>query len=175
MVEKTTNAMKCAKTALQWGQPWVQLLVRVALGVLFISSGVGKLQHFADFEQTALNYQVLPEVLTTMYAQMLPWVAILAGAYLMIGLFTQFAAVLVFLMMLSFIIAIVAVLIRGDEMDCGCFVGGRTEPVTPQKLVEDVFLLLLSVYLFFAPIGPWCIDRVLNRKDNEPNGSKIDY
>ncbi len=148
-------------------KPFIQLIVRLWIGGLFTWSGVTKLNHFEAFEKAALNYHILPETLTKIYALMLPWVEILAGGYLMLGLFTHFAALLVILMMASFIIAIGAALFRGDDLDCGCFVGGKTEPVTPKKLVEDFILLGFSIYLFIVRPGFWSVDNFLRVKEAE--------
>ncbi len=157
-------------TRLEKLKPFAQLAIRVWLGGLFIWSGIGKLTHFEAFEKAALNYHLLPEVLTKIYALMLPWVEILAGVYLIIGLFTHFAALLVILMMLSFIIAIGVALFRGDDLDCGCFVGGKSEPVTPKKMVEDLILLGMSIYLFVARPGIWSVDRLFHQKEETKKG-----
>ncbi len=144
---------------------YLQPALRLGLGVLFFWSGIGKLQHFNDFLQAVYAYNILPVTLAKIYAQMLPWVEIMAAVYLILGLFTRFSAGLINLMMLSFIIAISAVLLRGDSLeDCGCFIGGQSEPLTPKKLVEDFFLLLAGVYLMLTPPGPWSLDNVLWKK-----------
>lgn len=113
-------------------------------------------------------YGVLPADWAIFYAHALPWAEILAGAYLIVGLFTRWAAGLIAAMMLSFIIAIAWVLARGGAIDCGCFVGGRQEPLTPQKLLEDIALLAMSLWLIVSPSGPWSLDRLLRRKNQTP-------
>jgi uncharacterized membrane protein YphA (DoxX/SURF4 family) len=50
-------------------------------------------------------------------------------------------------------------------------VGGKSEPVTPAKLLEDLALLAISVYLMLAPPGLWSVDRLLKKPDSAPPAS----
>ncbi|MBX2860004.1 MAG: DoxX family membrane protein [Vampirovibrio sp.] len=154
------------KTFLNKAHPWLQLICRLFLGVMFITSGIEKVTHWTPFYQAAAAYKVLPEDLLYFYAQVLPWAEIMAGAYLVLGLFTRYAAGAVAAMILSFLIAITIVLIRGDEIDCGCFVGGKSEPVTWKKWVEDVGLLLMAGYLIWVKPIAWSIDGFLRGDKN---------
>ncbi len=143
---------------------WLQWVVRMGLGVMFVWSGIEKLIHFEAFEQAALNYNLLPPIVTKVYAVMLPWVEILAGGYLIVGFLTRFAAGLVVAMMLSFLVAIGVVLVRGDAIDCGCMIGGQSEPVTWWKFAEDVGLLGLAAMLIRWPLGALSMDRWLQQR-----------
>lgn len=125
------------------------LLIRLSTGWVFVQSGWEKLHHLPEFYQAAQNYHILPPTLTHFYAVCVPWLEVLGGGYLLLGLFIPFAAALNGLLLLSFIIAISMVLIRGEAIDCGCFVGGRAEPVTPALLFRDINLLLGCIYLYW--------------------------
>jgi uncharacterized membrane protein YphA (DoxX/SURF4 family) len=132
------------------------------LGGLFLWSGWEKLNHLDAFYQAAQQYKVLPELLTHFYAAALPWLEILGGVYLILGLFTRAAAWATGAMTLSFMIAITLVLLRGEAVDCGCFVGGKSEPVTWALWARDLALLLGSLYLGWIPgTAPWSVDAYL--------------
>lgn len=153
------NSLKKLQQALH---PYLQPVLRLVLGVVFLQSGYEKLHHLEEFYQAAQNYQVLPPGVTHFYSVMVPWLEMLAGLYLLLGLFTRFAALLTAGLLVSFIIAIAMVLIRGDAVDCGCFVGGEESPVDVWLLVRDVAMLLGAVYLAWTKPIPQCLDGFLN-------------
>lgn len=145
-------------------QPLLQLGLRLFLGWVFITSGWEKLQAMHVFVPMVLAYKVLPDQLALIYAKALPWVELLAGSYLVIGLFTRYAAGAIGAMLLSFIIAIAMVLIRGDVIDCGCFVGGKVEPVDLNLLLRDVGMLTGCVYLMLQTQFKLSIDSLLTKE-----------
>lgn len=148
---------------------WFQLvltgLLRVGLGGIFLSSGWEKLTHLALFYQTAQGYKILTPELTQIYAGWLPWLEILAGAMLLLGVFRRFSVGLIALLLLSFLIALAWVLLRGDTVDCGCFLGGsQASPVTWELWLRDLFLLMASAYLWWVKSFPWSLDQIFQTK-----------
>jgi uncharacterized membrane protein YphA (DoxX/SURF4 family) len=90
------------------------LLNRLTLGVLFVLAGVRKLMPTAEvnivekmngFASFVASQAPLPEALGKFYGYALPWTEIVAGLLLVIGLVSRLSAVLIGLMLLSFIIA----------------------------------------------------------------------
>lgn len=142
-------------------QPFLHLACRLFLGYIFLSSGWEKLQHLTDFYQTVISYKVLPDQLAYFYAVCLPWLELFAGAYLILGLFVRFTASLSSLLTLSFIIAISIALATGNEVDCGCYINGKSDPVSVGLLLRDIGLLMLCGYLIWKPKSSWTIDAIL--------------
>ncbi len=138
------------------------LLLRIWLGWVFVESGWAKTQNLAAFYNAAHAYKLLPPMLTQLYASMLPWVELLAGGLLLLGFLTRWMSGTISLMLLSFIIAIGWALYLGDEIDCGCFVGGVVEPVTWGLMIRDVIMLVASVYLILRPSTFLSLDGWLN-------------
>jgi putative oxidoreductase len=137
-------------------------LIRVCLGSIFLWSGVEKLGHLEEFYRAAHNYQVLPPVLTQFYATALPWMEVLCGTYLVLGLFGRFASAMTAGMLVSFLIAIAMVLVRGDATDCGCFFGGMKSQVSWDLFWRDVGLLAAAAYLYYKSPTPWSLDTLLH-------------
>jgi len=90
------------------------LLNRITLGVLFVLAGVrkflptedaGVLDKWHGFAGYAASNAPLPEFLGKAYGYALPVVEVLAGLLLVLGFFSRVAAVLIALMLLSFMIA----------------------------------------------------------------------
>lgn len=143
--------------------PWLLLLFRLGLGALFIWSGIAKYQHFDAFLSAVYDYELIPVWMVTFFGYMLPGVEILCGAYLALGLFTRWAASTTGFLLLLFIVALFLVLMRGEPIDCGCFMGGNNDPVTWKKWWEDVAMLLACTALVRWPNTPLSLDQLLNK------------
>lgn len=130
-------------------QQVAQPFLRLVLAAVFIQSGWDKLQHLDAFYAAAQNYKILTPTLTYFYSVALPWLEIMAGLYLLLGLFIRFAAGLSGALLLSFLIALGIALTRGDAIDCGCFVGGKSEPINWGLFIRDCCLLAGCIALLF--------------------------
>ncbi|MBY0449255.1 MAG: DoxX family membrane protein [Cyanobacteria bacterium] len=149
-------------------QPWLTLGLRGVMVYYFLMPGVEKLQHAKDFASTVQAYHMLPPNIASIYAGCLPWLEILIGLYLLVGLFTRITAAACGGLLLSFIIALSVVLIRGDAIECGCYVGGSApEPVTWWLVGRDVFLFAGCAYLFFFPQSKLSVDHWLNQEETK--------
>ena len=94
---------------------------RLILGIVFIWASWDKLLAPADFARIIHNYQILPAQLVYPAALLLPWVEFVCGVLLVIGRFTKGAVLIVNLMLVIFITAYLSTLVRGLDVDCGCF------------------------------------------------------
>ncbi|MFK7788526.1 MAG: DoxX family protein [Phycisphaeraceae bacterium] len=90
------------------------LLNRVTLGVLFVFAGVRKLMPAGEasildkmngFASFVASQAPMPEFLGKAYGYALPWAELVVGVLLVIGVLTRTSAILIGLMLLSFIIA----------------------------------------------------------------------
>lgn len=103
------------------------------------------------------NYRLVPAGLLNAFALVLPWVELLAGLALILGVWKKEAAIVVGVLILVFIVAIGVNLARDHAVDCGCFdlrsAGkSRDELLTEMKwvLLRDVGLLLLAFQVLVA-------------------------
>ncbi|MGE0200687.1 MAG: DoxX family protein [Candidatus Melainabacteria bacterium] len=130
-----------------WLMPLMTLLVRLGMGGIFLQSGWAKIQNSYAFYQAVKAYNLLPDYLVLPWARAVPWLEVVLGGMLVLGAFTRLAAAGTAALMLSFIGAISVVLIRGEEIDCGCLVGGVSEPVDGWLLARDILMLLAVLWL----------------------------
>lgn len=155
-------------------QAWVMLLLRLVLGGVFLSSGYAKLAHLDLFYQSAQGYNILTPALTQLYAGALPWLEMLAGLFLLLGLYTRYAAMLTGSLLLSFLIAIGWVLLNGQAADCGCFLGGsQPAPVTWDLWLRDLLMFAGAAAAAFIKPNPWSLDGVLRNKPGYQKASLI--
>ena len=82
------------------------LFIRLSLGSYFILAGLTKLENPTAFVNEVQKFNILREPLATLYGILLPYVEILSGMLLLLGLWTTLAAILSSLMLLSFAIAL---------------------------------------------------------------------
>lgn len=122
----------------------VQVLCRFILGGLFIYAGIHKVADPHGFARIVHNYQLLPDTLVTMLAVVMPWLEIMAGLFLVAGIFKRTSAVVLSSLLLVFTIAITINLIRGLNFDCGCFSTVVTESGSDPVglLIRDILLLI---------------------------------
>lgn len=143
--------------------PFLHPVLRLLLGGIFVWSGYEKLNHLEEFYRAAQAYKVLPVEITHFYSVLVPWLELLTGSYLLLGLFTRFSALITTGLYLSFLIAIGTVLANGNAVDCGCFVGGKVEPVDWDLFIRDVGLFLGATYLLLTPPSRFSLDNILDK------------
>lgn len=117
------------------------MLIRLALGAYFVLAGLKKLHNQAQFIAEVQKFGILPAQLSTLYAVLLPYLEIGAGALLLIGIWTTLAALVTSALLASFIYAL------------GLF------PNSSDLFNKDVILLAASMSLLYSGAGGWSIDR----------------
>ena len=147
---------------------WLLLAVRLYLGFLFAAASWHKIMNPEMFALDVATYQLLPLWAINGFALILPWVELLAGVLLVLGLRTRAAALLVLCMMLSFTLALMWALHLGLDMTCGCFASQAAtgdDPISWHTLVRDLIWLLMALYVVTLDRAPLGLDRIfLNRK-----------
>jgi uncharacterized membrane protein YphA (DoxX/SURF4 family) len=132
-------------------------LCRLLLGGVFAWAGAVKALDVPAFAGQVAAYQLLPYAWNYAVAATLPYVELLTGALLLVNVRGRAAALLTVLLNAVFIAALLSLLARGLEIDCGCF--GPDAGTTPlQALGRDLLLLALGIVVFrqhgrYAPDG----------------------
>ncbi|WP_028659620.1 MauE/DoxX family redox-associated membrane protein [Nocardioides insulae] len=149
-------------------QPWIGLVARLVVGVVWIWAGATKVTEPVASVQAVRAYQLLPGELAEVVGRLLPAVELVLGLALVLGVLTRLSAVLSGLLFVAFIIGIASAWARGLEIDCGCFGGGGYDPDAafkyPWEIARDVLFLALSAYLVVWPRSKWALDSVLFRR-----------
>ena len=131
--------------------PWLTVRLQFVLAAFFVVAGIAKVADPPGFAHEIHNYQLVPGVAVNAMALVLPWLEVILGAALFLGLATRTAARLLALLLVVFIAALSINLARGRPVDCGCFGTSTVVKTTEQRLgdmklaiVRDVGLLLLA-------------------------------
>jgi len=132
---------------------WVGLLARLVLGITYLVAGIDKGVNLEQTKRATRAFQILPYDLANLWGTFMPFLEVVLGVLLIIGLLTRFTAVLGGLLMVAFIIGIASVWARGISIECGCFGGGGASATThyPVDLLRDTGLLLCAAWLVLWP------------------------
>ncbi len=108
----------------------VLLALRLLTAGLFIWAASVKLGWFdptslhpiRDFRESIQGFHILPEHLTDPLAFLVPWTELVCAAALVVGFWGRSAALVLAGLLLTFIGAIISVIVRpGINVECGCF------------------------------------------------------
>ena len=122
------------------------IVLRIALGCVFVFAAIGKIADPEKFSKEIDNYQLLPYALVTLAAAILPWLEALCGTLLIFGRWLKGSSFIIILLNFVFIGAISSAMARGLDIDCGCF--SSDSKVGILRLIED-FLFLTTAFAIF--------------------------
>ncbi len=126
------------------------LVFRIVLGGLFVYAGAVKVLEPLGFAQDIRNYDLVGQSLAFMAAIILPWLEILAGAFLVAGVWKRGASLVISGLLVFFIALTAVTMIRGLDVDCGCF-GAIDRKAGFSVILEDLAMLYLGLCLLLAP------------------------
>jgi putative oxidoreductase len=142
------NAVVWLKKAM--ASPFLGLVLRIYIGVIFITASMYKINYPAEFAETIASYQIVPFWGVHLIALIMPWMELICGLTLVLGLRTRSSAVLAGSMLVIFCIAIVITLVREIPIGCGCF-SSVDDPLTWKTLLRDLIWLAMTVQIFRFP------------------------
>lgn len=126
---------------------WIRLMV----GFIFIAASIDKILHPASFAEVIYNYQILPENLINLTAILLPWLEVVIGVFLVLGIWLPGTVVLANILFIVFLGTLIFNLARGLDVHCGCFsTSTQGEPLTAWYVIRDLLFVLLAGYLFWG-------------------------
>jgi uncharacterized membrane protein YphA (DoxX/SURF4 family) len=128
-------------------------MFRVVVGGVFIWAGALKILGPLEFAQDIANYRVVSRDISFFIALVLPWLEVLCGILVILGIFRSSSSLLLSGMMGVFLVLIVVTLFRGLDVDCGCF-GSIGRNVDFRLLLTDIVLLYLTLNILFSSLRP---------------------
>jgi len=126
-----------------------QLIARFILGGVFIYASLGKIAFPREFANIVIKYRILPEKLAIYFAFLLPWVELILGIFLVIGLYVRESVLALASLLLVFMAAMIIGSLNGTLNSCGCF---SIKPSNPESLflmlTRDILLLFGFLILY---------------------------
>jgi putative oxidoreductase len=138
------------------------LLVQLAMGWLgrvivagvFMFAGAQKLLDPAAFAQDIANYQAFPWWTWNLAAAVVPMVEILAGLAVLIGFKRRAGTIVLGSLTVAFLGLILSVIVRGIDLNCGCFGDAAESSAVGWPLVFRDLGLLVAIVAAYLPPEP---------------------
>jgi uncharacterized membrane protein YphA (DoxX/SURF4 family) len=145
---------------------WFELAARWILGLTFIYASYDKILAPADFAKIVYGYDLFPSQIINLIAIVLPFVELVAGLALILGIYPRSAVLIINAMLIAFVIVLSINLIRGHEFNCGCFSVQDAGAFSSagSTLVRDIVYLPLGLHIFLFNGIRKGVFRFLNRR-----------
>jgi uncharacterized membrane protein YphA (DoxX/SURF4 family) len=130
------------------GNPdFITIALRIIIGGAFIMAGVLKIADPAKFALDVSHYRLAPYEMINLVAILVPWIEVTVGLFVVTGIWLRAATLVIIGLSLMFLVVISSALVRGLNIECGCFgtVGGKH--IGWVNLAIDSTLLLLALIL----------------------------
>ncbi len=128
----------------------ISIIIRFILGAIFIAAGIPKILDTASFASVVYNYHLLPDIFINIFAITLPWLEVIIGAFLIMGIWMPGTVIIYNLLMIAFIGALTFNTIRGLDISCGCFGSESGDIIDMDTILRDIIILSASMYLLFV-------------------------
>ena len=118
---------------------------------MFLAAALAKIGDAGAFARQIHYYRLLPFGLENLLAITLPWIELLAALAILLRLRPQAGSVVVAGLMALFVAVVAAAVVRGLDIECGCFGTADAGRVGVVKLLENLGLLALAVIASLRP------------------------
>ncbi|MBW1917360.1 MAG: DoxX family membrane protein [Deltaproteobacteria bacterium] len=129
-----------------WRSPYTAIVFRLVLGTSFIVAPMYKIVYPGEFAENVAGFQLVPYLGVNFMAVIMPWIELVTGLFLILGIRTRAAASIIGALLIVFTVAIVINLVQGTPINCGCFeaVG---EPLDWWLVIRDVGMLIMAIQI----------------------------
>ena len=124
--------------------------IKLVLGITFIYASWHKIEDPAGFAKILYGYDIFPGFSINILAIVIPFVELVAGFSLIMGLFPRSAVLILNVLLFGFVLAVGFNLLRGHQFDCGCFSLADQSHTTSNisLLIRDILLLVSGIYYY---------------------------
>ncbi len=130
-------------------QEIIVVILRVCLGFIFVYASLDKIFQPDKFARVIYNYRLVPVETVNIFAIIVPWLELIIGFLLLLGIWVETAAFIMSVLTLAFIFMIASAIFRGLNIECGCFTLKETGSIVSwRRIIEDVFILASGILLF---------------------------
>jgi len=126
--------------------PWrtrLDLPARALVSALWIVAALFKLADPATFARDIENYRILPALVAAGLAVYLPWFELVLGAGLWVPRLRQASRALSLALLVGFSLALLSALVRGLDINCGCFGAAGPDASASWALARNLVLTAL--------------------------------
>jgi uncharacterized membrane protein YphA (DoxX/SURF4 family) len=110
------------------------------LGAVFLWASFGKILEPGDFARSISNYHIVPFGIENIVALILPWLELLIGMGLILGIMVDGSVQISAILLIMFILMIGQAILRGFNIECGCGLK-EGEMIGLNKILENIVFL----------------------------------
>jgi len=128
--------------------PTARRAAQIVAGLIFLASALGKIADLSAFSASIHNFHLepfIPMAATNVLAMTIPWVELVAGLALLVGVRPRAGAFVYTALLAVFTIGVIAAMARGLSFDCGCFGKAGAGPIGAKKLAENLVMMAVGV------------------------------
>lgn len=116
------------------------VITRIILGAVFLWASFGKILEPGDFARSISNYHIVPFGIENIIALILPWLELLIGMGLILGIMVDGSVQISAILLIMFILMIGQAMLRGFNIECGCGLK-EGEMIGLNKILENIVFL----------------------------------
>jgi uncharacterized membrane protein YphA (DoxX/SURF4 family) len=136
-----------------WKSKWFIIPIRIIIGAVFIYASIDKIIHPDRFAEIIMDFEIVPWNIINISAIWLPWLELVVGLLVILGIWVRPCAFLLSILCILFIAGLSFVLAQGRAVHCGCFSTSSSGDVrTWLSLWEEGLLLVGCIWLWIAYI-----------------------
>ena len=124
------------------------LASRVFIGLIFIIAGMEKIIAPEEFAISISNYKILPDFSLNIFAIIIPWIEVVTGLFMMFNIQSKENSFIVLNLYILFTVMIIIAVLRGLDIDCGCFGTNDGQQVGLIKIIENLLQILIVFNIF---------------------------
>ena len=133
--------------------PRALLFLQVLLGIVFVAAGIAKLEERYALLRLLRDTLRLPHAFAKITSRTLPWLELVLGVTLLLGVAARAATMAAFALLLVFTLGLTMARLRGHrELDCGCFGRSSQSDTTTVLIARNLLFLSPAVVLLWS--GP---------------------
>ncbi len=117
---------------------------QIVLGLLFIAAALAKIVDLASLAKEVHNFHLAPLWSEHLLAMTLPWIELVAGLALVLGVRPRAGAWVAGAMLVVFTFGVAVAMARGLNFACGCFGTADATRIGWGKLAENLGMIALA-------------------------------
>lgn len=136
------------------------VVLRLVVAAIFLVAALPKIADPGSFATDIDNYRIVPDALIGPVAVGLPLLEALVGVALITGVHARGAAIVASAMLVGFAFGMVQAIVRGIDLDCGCFGHLVETQVSWMTVTRNVVLTIACGIVALGPDLPlWPLRR----------------
>ncbi|HPN38940.1 MAG TPA: MauE/DoxX family redox-associated membrane protein [Melioribacteraceae bacterium] len=122
--------------------------LRFLLGIVFIFAGIEKINSPNSFFNSINNYKIFSDYISYSIVLILPWLELFIGILLIFNKYIKECLTIYMILLILFNILVFSAIIRGLNIDCGCYGNSINVKASYTKIAENFGLFFIALYLF---------------------------